>query len=220
MLYVLYQVMKFIEYYKKGLIVQNQKNIKDVKDTAKRLLCGTQKKADVWLLTKIKNHLERYVISDSVNDILSKVSTDEYLASMFAKEASKQNMSEILQKKYLSIRKIIVDKLPGNGNKAIRLLEGELIYGNDRGGKATKSMDFKKNEEFIFAKVTTGGGGGQDNQYRDVIDFLTEAGKYDKKYGDKKFTALVDGDYYTEEKLKTLKKFKTKNIRITSSDEF
>ena len=81
-------------------------------------------------------------------------------------------------------------------------------------------MDFIYNDELIFAKVTSGAGGGQDNQYRDVLDFLKEANKYDNKYGNRKFTALVDGDYYTEEKLKSLNQFKTKNIRITNSDEF
>ena len=120
----------------------------------------------------------------------------------------------------MSNRGIHIEKLPATGDNAVRLLNGELIYGNDRGAKATKSIDFNRNGELICAKVTTGAGGGQDNQYRDVRDFLKEAGEYDIKYGNKKFTALVDGDYYTEEKLKTLNKFETKNIRITSSDEF
>ena len=210
----------FIDYYEAGLVEKNKKNIIDVKDTAKRLLDGTQTSDDVWLLTKINNHLDRYGLSADIEDFLFRVSTEEYLASMFAKDASKQNMSEILQKSFLSNRGIYVDKLPAAGKDAVRLLNGQLIYGNDRGGKATKSIDFNRNGELIFAKVTTGQGGGQDNQYRDVIDFLKEANKYDVKYGDRKFTALVDGDYYTEEKLKTLNKFETKNIRITSSDEF
>ena len=210
----------FIDYYEKGIIEKNKKNTIDAKDTAKRLLSGKRLKKDNWLLKKIENHMERYGLSSDIEEFLHEVASSDFLASMLSKDASKQNMSEKLQISYLSNRGIHIEKLPATGDNAVRLLNGELIYGNDRGAKATKSIDFNRNGELICAKVTTGAGGGQDNQYRDVRDFLKEAGEYDIKYGNKKFTALVDGDYYTEEKLKTLNKFETKNIRITSSDEF
>lgn len=210
----------FIDYYEDGLVDKNQKNIEDVKVTASNLLTGNILKKYKWLLIKINNHIDRYGLKDVVNQILTKIVNDDFFASMFAMDASKQNMSEESQKKYLSNRGIHVEKLTAGGKKAIRLMNGELITGNDRGSKATKSMDFIYNDELIFAKVTFGAGGGQDNQYRDVLDFLKEANKYDNKYGNRKFTALVDGDYYTEEKLKSLNQFKTKNIRITNSDEF
>ena len=210
----------FIDYYEGGLVDKNQKNIEDVKVTASNLLTGNILKKYKWLLIKINNHIDRYGLKDDVNQILTKIVNDDFFASMFAMDASKQNMSEELQKKYLSNRGIHVEKLTAAGKKAIRLMNGELITGNDRGSKATKSMDFIYNDELIFAKVTSGAGGGQDNQYRDVLDFLKEANKYDNKYGNRKFTARVDGDYYTEEKLKSLNQFKTKNIRITNSDEF
>ena len=212
--------MMFIDYYEKGIIEKNKKNTIDAKDTAKRLLSGKRLKKDNWLLKKIENHMERYGLSSDIEEFLHEVASSDFLASMLSKDASKQNMSEKLQISYLSNRGIHIEKLPATGDNAVRLLNGELIYGNDRGAKATKSIDFNRNGELICAKVTTGAGGGQDNQYRDVRDFLKEAGEYDIKYGNKKFTALVDGDYYTEEKLKTLNKFETKNIRITSSDEF
>ena len=210
----------FIDYYEKCIIEKNKKNTIDAKDTAKRLLSGKRLKKDNWLLKKIENHMERYGLSSDIEEFLHEVASSDFLASMLSKDASKQNMSEKLQISYLSNRGIHIEKLPATGDNAVRLLNGELIYGNDRGAKATKSIDFNRNGELICAKVTTGAGGGQDNQYRDVRDFLKEAGEYDIKYGNKKFTALVDGDYYTEEKLKTLNKFETKNIRITSSDEF
>ena len=212
-------MMKFTKFYERGLVDKNKQNINEVKITAQELL-NNQYKNNRWLLKKIKNHMERFGLSSDIEEFLNEVVSSDNLASMFAKPASKQNMSEILQKDFLSKRNIHIEKLPATGNNAVRLLNGELIYGDDRDSKATKSIDFNRNGELICAKVTTGRGGGQDNQYRDVRDFLKEANEYDVKYGDKKFTALVDGDYYTEEKLKTLKKFKTKNIRITSSDEF
>jgi len=212
-------MIKFIEFYVQGLVDKNQQNINEVQIAAKELL-NNQHKNNTWLVNKINNQINRYGLKSSVDGVLKSITTDDYFASMYAKDASKQNMSEILQKDFLSKRNIHIEKLNAGGSKASRLMNGEFITGNDRGGKATKSIDFKYEDEYIFAKVTTGQGGGQDNQYRDVRDFLKEANEYDIKYGDKKFTALVDGDYYTEEKLKTLKKFETKNIRITSSDEF
>ena len=221
MLYNQSKKKKFIVYYKQGLIKQNQKNILEVKKTASILLNGNRLKKHDWLLVKIKNQIERYGLKMSVEGVLSNIVNDDYFASMYAKDASKQNMSEKLQKKYLDIRNITIEKLNAAGKDAIRLMGGELITGNDRGGKATKSMDFKgENGEFIFAKVTSGQGGAQDNQYRDVREFLKEAKEYDRKYGDKKFVALVDGDYYTDKKLNTLIYFQTQNIRITNSDEF
>ena len=203
----------FIDYYEKGIIEKNKKNTIDAKDTAKRLLSGKRLKKDNWLLKKIENHMERYGLSSDIEEFLHEVASSDFLASMLSKDASKQNMSEKLQISYLSNRGIHIEKLPATGDNAVRLLNGELIYGNDRGAKATKSIDFNRNGELICAKVTTGAGGGQDNQYRDVRDFLKEAGEYDIKYGNKKFTALVDGDYYTEEKLKTLNKFKDNKFR-------
>ena len=212
---------KFIVYYNQGLVKQNQKNITEVKKTASILLNGNCLKKHDWLLVKIKNQIERYGLKMSVKEVLNHIVDDDYFASMYAKDASKQNMSEKLQKKYLGNKNITIKKLNAAGRGAIRLMDGELITGNDRGGKATKSMDFEgENGEYIFAKVTSGQGGGQDNQYRDVREFLKEAKEYDRKHGDKKFVALVDGDYYTTEKLNTLNVFQTRNIRITNCDEF
>ena len=212
---------KFKAYYKQGLVEQNQKNILEVKTTASILLNDNGLKKHDWLLVKIKNQIERYELKMSVKKVLNHIVDDDYFASMYAKDASKQNMSEKLQKKYLGNKNITIKKLNAAGRGAIRLMDGELITGNDRGGKATKSMDFEgENGEYIFAKVTSGQGGGQDNQYRDVREFLKEAKEYDRKHGDKKFVALVDGDYYTTEKLNTLNVFQTRNIRITNCDEF
>jgi hypothetical protein len=213
--------MSFILYYKQGLIEKNRQNISEVKTTASILLNDNGLTKHDWLLVKIKNQIERYGLESSVEEVLSKIVKDNYFAAMHAKGGSKQNMSEKLQEKYLGIRNIIIKKLNPAGKNAIRLMDGELITGNDRGGKATKSMDFEgENGEYIFAKVTSGQGGAQDNQYRDVREFLKEAKEYDRKYGNKKFVALVDGDYYTDEKLNILNGFETPNIRITTSDEF
>jgi len=212
--------MNFIKYYIQGLVEQNQKNILEVKKTALVLLSGSRLKKHDWLLVKIKNQIERYGLKMLVEGVLTNIVNDDYFASMYAKDASKQNASERLQKEFLSRKNIHIKKLSASGNDANRLMNGELIKGDDRDGRATKSIDFEHQGGYIFAKVTSGQGGGQDNQYRDIREFLKEANKYDRKYGNRKFIALVDGDYYTTEKLNTLKGFETQNIKITNCDEF
>ena len=214
--------LRFFDYYNQGLRQQNKKNIEDVKELAREILTGSPLKGErKKLITKIKNHISRFDLEHDVNTALSIIIANDFSASHFAKPASKQNMSETLQKKFLSEKNVNVDKLPGCGPQAIRLMDGNLIKGDDRGGKATKSMDFLGEKgEYIFAKVTVGVGGGQDNQYRDVLDFLKEAQKYDTAHGDKQFVALVDGDYYTHKKIASLNEYAGTNIRITTSDDY
>ena len=213
---------KFSDYYTQGLKTQNKKNIEKVKELSQLILAGSPLKGECKkLITKIENHLSRFGMDLDVNTALSIIVASDLTASLFAMPASKQNMSEALQKKFLSEKNVCVNKLPGMGPNAIRLMDGSLIKGDDRGGKATKSMDFLGEKgEYIFAKVTVGSGGGQDNQYRDVLDFLKKAQRYDKKHGDKQFVALVDGDYYTHKKIASLNEYASPNIRITTSDEY
>ena len=61
---------------------------------------------------------------------------------------------------------------------------------------------------YITQKYTRGNGGAQDNQYRDVIQFLT--------YGSKqhKVAAYVDGSYYTDEKRSELKRIFADNPNV------
>lgn len=72
----------------------------------------------------------------------------------------------------------------------------------------SKSVDFIKDDVYITQKYTRGKGGSQDNQYRDVIQFLT--------YGSKKYkvAAYVDGSYYTEQKRNELKAIFANNPNV------
>lgn len=120
-------------------------------------------------------------------------------ASFFAKDPIKQNYTEKIAEDLLGVK-----HLPNNGISFSK--EGELCKGcfSDN----SKSVDFVRNNTYITQKYTRGNGGSQDNQYRDVIQFLT--------YGSKRYkvAAYVDGSYYTDEKRNELRKLFADNPNV------
>ena len=80
--------MKFktlVEEKKKEL---RSENIRDVQQAAVN--------NEEWLCDKIDNHLERFgdTLSETKEDVLVKIQNDLMVASLFAKDPSKQNVSE------------------------------------------------------------------------------------------------------------------------------
>jgi hypothetical protein len=150
----------------------------------------------------------------------------------YAKPPTKQSVSELLQCSFLKNKGIILKKIPASGKNSLRFLNGEIVYGSQDKETDTKSFDFiLDTNTYIYSKVTTTGfdnvdlsltqGGGQKNQFNDALNFLKQANLYCQKNEDnKKFILLVDGDYYTKDKIKTLNEYKNKRVIITNSDEF
>jgi hypothetical protein len=214
--------MKFLEYYKDGLAKKYKENTEDVVATAIELRNGSILKKHNWLLNKIENHLKRqeYTLpNETTRSVLQQIIDVPLVASFLAKDPTKQNLSEILQIKFNQLKGIKLEKVAGTGPNAIRILEGKIIKGN-KNSNTTKSVDFLYGDSYVYAKVTTTSGGGQTNQKDDAVKFTKEAYGYDEIHGDKQFIILLDGDYYTPTVLKEFDKYKTKNIRITNSDEF
>ena len=214
-------MMKFIEYYDEGRKKKAHENKIEVVEVATQLLDGSTLKKHNWLKEKIENQLERDPITLSgftTEMILQKVIEDPWYASNLAKDPTKQNLSEKLQIEFAKGRGIELIKIPGTGPNAIRIIKGKVINGN-KTGNASKSVDFLYGDSYVYAKVTTTAGGGQTNQKDDALKFTKAANGYDKIHGDKQFIILLDGDYYKPTILKQFDKYKTKNIRITNSDE-
>ena len=150
----------------------------------------------------------------------------------YAKPPTKQNLSEKVQQDYLKNRGYELKKLPTSGENSIRFKNGELVYGDLEKNSDTKSFDFLYGENtYTYNKLTTTGfddvdqsltnGGGQKNQFDDGVKFLKQALLYTEKYDDdKKFVLIVDGDYYTDDKMSTLKNYTNKKVKVTNSDEF
>jgi len=171
--------MKFktlVEEKKKEL---RSENIRDVQQAAVN--------NEEWLCDKIDNHLERFgdTLSETKEDVLVKIQNDLMVASLFAKDPSKQNVSEKMVAELLDI-----EKLPAGGANSVRFnKEGELVSQNTP--DASKSADFLYNGIYLTQKYTRVCGGAQDNQRDDVITFLENG-----SLGGYKVGALVDGEYW------------------------
>ena len=219
----------FNEYFEEKNRKLSRENIYIVQELAETILrgdvlCGKRKfpcKEQRDLQKKVENHINRYNLDESPLSVIEQITTNDLIASLFAKSPTQQNSSELLQTEYALSRGFVLRKLPAGGENARRLYDGNFIYGDDCGGKASKSIDFECDGTFICAKVTNGVGGGQDGVKREILDFLKQANLYnDRHLKSVNFTVLADGNYYTERVLDEFKPFLTDSIRVLSSDEF
>lgn len=163
-----------------------------------------------WVKTKINNFIKRMGGIFTYEEIYNEILTNDIVAAMFAKDPGRQNISENLVQAYLNISKETED---------VRFDEtGKIYYGYGAQPGLTKNADFCFNGIYITQKYTgENKGGAQDNQYNDVIQFLT--------YGSKKqkVGALVDGWYWEEGgKRKQLEKYfqNNPNVYIFSTDDY
>jgi len=127
-----------------------------------------------------------------------------------AKNPSKQNFYEKMAFRILSVRLpeiakflgISCDplvKLPNGGKNALLVANGMVIrQGEYKVQNSSKSIDFMwragGHTIYFTHKYTNESGGAQDNQYKDIILFLTAS--RGSKDDDITFVAICDGDYY------------------------
>lgn len=176
-------------------------------------------------IQKIQLYSERFDGMWTENELIKQVKENEVVASFFAKDPAKQNLTEQIVADIVKNNSEVsnFEVLSKSGKNSIRLdSQGNLIKGNSS-MKNTKSVDYsfiyKGNEVLATQKFTRGKGGSQDNQCRDVIDFLKHGSI---RNGKEHFMAILDGDYYSENKMKELRDMfkENKNIIISSADMF
>lgn len=156
---------------------------------------------------KIENHAKRFDYMFSPGEIREQILTNDLTASLFCKDPAKQNIAETYGLKLLKL-----EKLSSRGKNCIRFSStGEIVHTSSGN---TKSADTIYNGAYTTMKYTEEDGGAQDNQKRDVIEFLEKGSKQHK------VCAILDGPYWTKgrEELKNLFKNNT-NVTITSIDE-
>jgi len=190
-----------------SVLVENEK-----KKARKENLINVRKDIDKkWVLEKINNFIENRDSDYTVQQIIDQIMKNDLVAEMFAKDPSKQNISEKLCSLYLNWK-----LLPQSGKQAVRFnTDGNIVATKTLGGG--KCADFFIKNRYITQKYTgKNTGGAQDNQMEDVITFLINASK---KY---KCGACVDGWYWEEagnkEKLKRMFA-DNPNVIIFSADE-
>lgn len=139
------------------------------------------------------------------------------VASLFAKNSSRQNFTEILVNDLFSFDSGFV-KLPAGGSSCIRFDDNGDIFSQNL-NRFSKSADFSYTKDgilyYITQKYTMSAGGSQDNQYRDVIDFLNKGSKKHQ------VIALVDGNYWYS-KINDLRKqyVDNKNVHVLTVFDF
>ena len=155
---------------------------------------------------KIDNYCKKFNFQKEV--IEKKILEDDYFAAFFVKDPSKQNFTEHLVEELLNTK-----VLPQAGKASIRFKEDGTITAKKE-PNTTKSADFLINSTYITQKYTRGAGGAQDNQFNDVVDFLTKGSKKNS------VAAIVDGSFWDEGKRAELKNYfeNNPNVKITSMD--
>lgn len=164
-----------------------------------------------WVETKIINFLQKHSLKMSIDEVKDIIINDntaigDFFASVFAKDASRQNLGEGAIANIIAQIKGIENfqNLPSSNN--LYLKNGE-IQKLDTKPIGLKNIDFMftyKNYTCVCTqKYTKAKGGAQDNQYNDVLSFLNEANQI--KRDDLIAIIIVDGEYYSKDKMENLK---------------
>lgn len=162
-----------------------------------------------WVQDKIANHIDRFGGIFSKDEIEQQILDSDVVASLFAKDPSKQNITEKLVGEVLNI-----PKLPASGKSCIRFNEdGQIVHASS--ASHSKSADFIYDGYYATQKFTTEAGGAQDNQFYDVVDFLKKGSKTNK------VAAIVDGLFWDSGRREQLiNEFNgNENVLITSVQE-
>lgn len=164
-----------------------QKNMQEVK-----LLL---QKGDKGLLVKINNAAKRYMIDAEY--IKGQIDKEELLAlAMFAKDPSKQKYHEKTAAEYIqNIQGIQEFK----DNTGLYVSRGQVLDKEQAKRATAKTIDFffkyGRLDVYVSHKYTRESGGAQDNQYKDLQEFINES--RDNTDPDVLFVAVADGEYYT-----------------------
>lgn len=172
---------------------------------------------DAGLSKKIGTFASRFEFA--VEAVEKKIRNDEMFRASFAKDPGKQKIHE-------NIAAAFIERMPGVENFRQLAHDGlVVIHGAVRSRKEVraegataraKTIDFAWDlcgkKVYASHKYTKEGGGGQDNQYKDLQEFIREANESNRN--DAYFLAIADGNYYsaTDTNSKTTKLQHLKDI--------
>lgn len=165
------------------------------------------------IIEKIRNFIDRFDGMFLEQDIVQKILNDDAFAAMFAKNPTRQNISEKLCADYIGIA-----RSPQLGKNCIRFTDtGEIV--SSKKESCCKSVDFVLPEGVYATQKYTGEntGGSQDNQFNDVVTFLKNGSIKHK------VAAIVDGWYWEDNHMKErLSEMfaDNNNVYIFSADDY
>ena len=190
------------------------------------------KESNKKLNTKLVNYSNNNNLE--IEFVKNKLKKDDNFIRIFVTDPKKQTFNQHYAAKHIKNNiPFIVDfeELPSDGDNAMYVVNGQPCLGKEVAKiKTTKSIDFRwyykfKEKELTFYathKYTEGSGGAQDNQFKDVEEFLKQA--RDCTNPDVVFLSITDGSHYQmkvkNEKNKTKLKYlksKYKGDRVVST---
>lgn len=196
--------------YEEACRIQLQDNVKEFRNNL--IKPDTMK--------KIRNWAKKYGLSPEY--VKYKVCTDDIFALFFVKDPIKQGTHEKTAAYVLESFAFIYDfKNLDNGGKNAKVINNGMIVSLEESKKSSsnpKTIDFewKINTQggkvikcYASHKYTKASGGSQDNQYKDLQNFMENARL--NKEPDSLFFAICDGKYY-QRKNKDTKKSKLEEL--------
>jgi len=178
---------------------------------------------DKDLLLRIENFRQEKLTEDerhveTQEKILEEMKTNTMLRAFIRKDPTRQTIHEKTQIDWVRLHKYSDVQKMNADTGGICMTNHKLckITGK-RASTATKSFDTYVPSKNIYAvlKHTNTPGGAQDNQYKDVIHFITEIVGYlsETTEAPENFEFYLDGKYYTQEKISTLEKMIPENFK-------
>lgn len=162
---------------------------------------------DASVLEKINNWAEKYCLEPEF--VRQKVCEDDIFALCFVKDPGRQSFHEKAASRFIEQSPLVCDfvGLPKAGKKAKYIHHGLVVSGKDKNSlaKTSKSIDFEwkyvaeSGDAITFYathKYTKNEGGGQDNQYNDVVEFMEASSSCSDN--NVFFFAICDGPYYNK----------------------
>ena len=177
--------------YEKEFVVSIRKNLNEVLELLKS--------KDAGLVQKMRTFSSRF--NFVIGEVEAKIKKDLMFRAFFTKDPAKQKIHENIAARF-------IESLPNVhnfrqlGHAELLVLRGGILtrkeYKKSGATSKAKTIDFcwETNKKIVYAshKYTRASGGGQDNQYFDLQEFIREANESNlpKTY----FLAIADGDYY------------------------
>jgi hypothetical protein len=188
---------------------------------------------EVW--DSLRNGIERYSEQNDTHpyEYLKHLLEEYLLGSKLArnliltlcKDASRQNLSEELQKNVWKENGINLRNLPQSGDDTIHIFNDKWVKGmdlsKDTKGIATKAMDFKIIKDsngiiYTYNKYNKWVGGSTDDVYNDIKKTIESFNKI--KNNEIKLLIILDGKYWDGGKRNELSIYNNNLLMITCSD--
>lgn len=152
------------------------------------------------LARKIGTFASRFEFAIDV--VEQKIREDEMFRAFFAKDPGKQKIHENIAAAFIT-RIPLIENFEQLAHDGLVVIQGAVRPRKEvRAEGATaraKTIDFAWDtcgkKVYASHKYTKHSGGAQDNQYRDLQEFIREANESNRR--DAYFLAIADGDYYS-----------------------